>query len=280
MLTPGALTTLLRAHGIRLTKRLGQHHLIDPRRIDRLIAESGIRPHDTVVEIGAGLGAITESLAQRAGRVIAVEVDRRICQLLAERLAGAPNVELVCDDILTFPWARTAGAVVIGAIPYHITSPILVTLFHHRRFVRHAVLILQDDVVDRLIAKPGTKAYGRLSVLVQCGWQVKRLFRIPPSAFFPQPSVESGCLELIPRTVSPVTEADESGFFELVKTAFAQRRKTLAHALVVFGHHRITKRQAEDLLNRLGLPPRVRAEQLSIETFGRLWAAVRQPSVQ
>ena len=268
MLSASELKAFLRAHGVRLTKRLGQHHVVDPRVVQRLMDRLHLSSSDTVVEIGSGLGALTEPLAAHAGRVIAVDVDQTICALLRERLAqqwsptgkpGAPlpssfdslrssldklgtcpergkaesrgslrttprpaggdipsegppanlsraesreagarvegsNVTVVCGDILEFPWNAYEGSVVVGAIPYHITSPIIVSLCDNRRAIREAWLILQEEVARRLTAKPSTKAYGRLSVLGQYGWEIAPVMAIPRRAFFPQPEVDSTCL--------------------------------------------------------------------------------------
>ena len=272
MLTAAQLKSLLAAHQLRLTKRLGQHHLIDARIINRIIAGCPLSRADTVVEIGAGLGALTEPLAQRAGRVIAIEVDRRVCALLQERMALQPNVTVVHEDILRWPWERHPGAVVVGAIPYALTSPIFVRLCEARREIRDAVLLLQREVAQRLIARPGTKAYGRLSVLSQHCWDVKTLLAVPRNAFFPPPAVDSVCLRFTPWGAPRVTLRDERAFFDLVKAAFGHRRKTLANCLEAAGL--IRRAEAEGLLRALRLQPSVRGEALSLAQFAALAEAM------
>ena len=281
MLTASELKTLLRTHGLRLTKRLGQHHLIDRQMIGRIVEGCGVSSGDTVVEIGAGLGALTELLAERTRRVIAVEVDRRICALLAERMRPWKNVEVVCGDILEFSWEQASGAVVVGAIPYHITSPILVSLCEARQLIQKAVLILQAEVADRLLAQPGTKAYGRLSVLGQYCWDITAVLTVPRSGFFPQPEVDSRCLRLLPQPHSFVRVGDEAVFFEVVKRAFAHRRKTLVNCLseaartstepssskILFC---VSRAEAETMVTALGLPASVRGEMLSLAQFAAL----------
>lgn len=271
MLTAGELKTLLRTHGLRLTKRLGQHHLIDARVIERIVERCQLSPEDTVVEIGAGLGALTEPLARRAGRVIAVEVDRRIAAVLAERMRPWRNVTVACEDILQFSWARVSRVTVVGAIPYHITSPILVWLCEARHAIRKAVLLMQEEVADRLLARPGTKAYGRLSILGQYDWEIVPLLTVPRSAFFPQPGVDSRCVQLMPsgRPAAPV--ADEGFFFEVVKRAFSHRRKTLVNCL----SEQVPRAKMEATLRRLGLPVSVRGEALSLAQFAALADALR-----
>lgn len=270
MLSAAELKTLLRTHGLRLTKRLGQHHLIDAHVIRRIAERSQLSPRDTVVEIGAGLGALTEALAVRAGRVIAVEVDRGICGLLAERMRAHPNVSVVRADILEFDWARVSGAAVIGAIPYHITSPIIVSLCEARRRIRTAVLVIQEEVAERLLAKPGTKAYGRLTVLAQYGWEIDSLFPVPRSAFFPQPAVDSRCLRLCSLARPAVAVRDEPWFFAIVKAAFAQRRKTLVNCLSQERGLGLAKEQLMAALRKFGWPLAIRGETLSLAQFAPL----------
>ena len=270
MLTVAELKSLLRTHGVRLTKRLGQHHLIDARVIDRVVERCHLSRGETVVEIGAGLGALTEPLAERAGRVIAVEVDRRIASLLAARMRAHRNVSVVCEDILEFSWERLEDVVVIGAIPYHITSAILLSLSEARRAIRKAALILQQEVAQRLAAEPGTKAYGRLSVLGQYGWEITPLFSISRSAFFPQPDVDSSCLQFMSRARAPVAVRDESRFFEVVKAAFSQRRKTLVNCLSAAPALGVSRTRAEAAVKQLDLPSTIRGEALSLEQFAAL----------
>ncbi|MBI4004338.1 MAG: ribosomal RNA small subunit methyltransferase A [Candidatus Omnitrophica bacterium] len=270
MLTASELKTFLQLHNLRLTKRLGQHHLVDPRLVQRLMDRLRLSSSDTVVEIGAGLGALTEPLAQHAGRVIAVDVDQTICALLRERLAQQSNVMVVCGDILEFPWNAYEGSVVVGAIPYHITSPILVSLCDSRRAIREVWLILQEEVADRLTAKPGTKAYGRLSVLGQYCWDIDKVMAVPRRAFFPQPDVNSACLHLRPHPRPPAAVVEESLMFEVVKAAFAHRRKTLANCLSAHEPKLTSRPQAEALLREVGLPVAVRGEQLSLAQFAAL----------
>ena len=272
MLTASQLKSFLRDHQLRLTKRLGQHHLIDPHAVARIIEACRLVSTETVVEIGAGLGALTEPLAARAGRVVAVEIDRRICELLAERMRPFRNVEVRHGDILDFPWADVPGATAVGAIPYHITSPILVALSEQRRALRQAVLVLQDEVALRLLARPGTKAYGRLSILAQYCWEVTSLLSVPRRAFFPQPEVGSRCIRLMPRERTAVQVRDEAMFFDVVKRAFAHRRKTLVNCLS--DSDAFSRVQAEAAVGALGHPASIRGEALTLEQFASLASAL------
>jgi len=270
MLTTNELKTLLQGHHLRLTKRLGQHHLVERRIVEQLLDRWELSRDETVVEIGAGLGALTEPLAQRVGRVIAVEVDRAICALLAERLAAQRQVTVRCEDILDFSWEHLKNVTVVGAIPYHITSHIVIRLCESRDHIRRALLIVQEEVAQRLLAKPGTKSYGRLSLLVQYSWDASRLLAVPRRAFFPQPRVDSSCVQLIRRGRPPAILANEPLFFALVKAAFSHRRKTLVNCLTSEPSLRIARPQAELLLRRVGLPATVRGETLSLAQFASL----------
>lgn len=270
MLTPRELKSLLATQGIRLRKRLGQHHLVDGRMLERVAEACGLTGTETAVEIGAGLGALTERLALRARQVIAVEVDRRIAALLEQRMATLPNVAVWREDILDVPAARVRGAVIVGAIPYAITSPILLWLAALRRTIPRAILVLQAEVADRMLAAPGGRAYGRLSLLTQCRWDATRLFPVPRGAFFPQPRVDSVCVRLVPWKTPPVAVKDEAFLFEVIKAAFGQRRKQLANSLAALAGLRRSRDTIERALEPLKLPRTVRAEALSLAQFASL----------
>ena len=273
--TPSELRRLLAEHGLRLNKRLGQHYLIDPHLTRRLIDSCHLRAEETIIEIGAGLGALTGLLAKRVKQVIAVEVDPQICRILAQRLKPFANVHVCCQDILTFPWSDYPGSKVVGAIPYLLTSRILVGLCEQAVRMPEAWLSVQQEVADRLTARPGSKAYGRLTVLVQYRFAVQALVRMSPHAFFPPPDVASTWIHLRAHAQPPVALADESWFFEVVKAAFAQRRKTLANCLQRLESVRLSRSQTSQILQDLGLSDRVRGETLSLEQFARLTERLR-----
>ena len=270
MIPPAELKALLKAHGVRLTKRLGQHHLISPNVIERIVASCELSGDETVLEIGAGLGALTEPLAKRVRRLIALEVDPRIAKLLSHRVSSLKNVAVICQDVLDINWGRTKEITVIGAIPYAITSPILISISRGRRSIRKCVLVLQHEVARRLVAVPGTKAYGRLSILGQYCWDIKAMFSIARSAFFPQPDVDSACVRFLPHAVVPIQIDNERRFFELVKAAFAHRRKSLVNCLSGYAPRRLNRPQVEMVLHELGLPFSIRGEMLSMGQFAEL----------
>ena len=268
MHTKSELLSLLRARGLRLKKSLGQHYLIDPAMGRRLVDLCALTSQDLVVEIGAGLGAITDVLAERAARVVAIERDRTIAELLVARLASYPNVEILCRDALEVSWAPWKGCTVVGLIPYLITSPLLVRLCEEVSQVHAVWLGVQQEVADRLTARAGTKAYGRLSILVQYRWQVAQRAKIPRRVFFPQPAVDSAWVELAARRAPAVRVDDETLFFELVRTAFSQRRKTLVNCLL--GWRDLSREQIQACLRTVELPASVRGEAVSLEGFAAL----------
>ena len=270
MHTKAELLECLRAHRLRLNKRLGQHYLIDPRLCSRLVGLCDLSVDDAVIEIGAGLGALTDLLAARAKRVVAVEVDRAICELLNTRMAHIPNVEVRCQDILTLRWADYPGSKVAGAIPYQITSHVLASLCEREAGVPAAWLGLQREVAQRLVARPGTKAYGRLTILVQYRFAVQQQARIPRAAFFPQPEVDSVWLHLSAHHPPPVLVRDESLLFEVVRAAFSQRRKTLLNCLAQLTRPRLNRSEALEAIRESRLPVGIRGEELSLEDFARL----------
>ena len=274
MHTQRELVALLKRHGLHLSKRLGQHYLVDPSMTRRIVELCALPDDATIVEIGAGLGALTDLLAARSRRVIAVELDHGVAGLLRERMSSLPNVEVVEQDILDFPWAEHPGCAVVGAIPYHITSPILVQLAERVPDIAGVWIGTQRELADRLAAKPGTKAYGRLSVLAQYGFVVKPLLRMPRTVFFPEPDVDSMWLQLIPHARPPVSPEHKALFFDVVRAAFSQRRKMLANCLVHVERVQLDRDAALRAMERAGIAPRARGEELDLQTFAALTEAV------
>jgi 16S rRNA (adenine1518-N6/adenine1519-N6)-dimethyltransferase len=265
--------SLLLRLGLKPKKALGQHFLLHPHQARRLVAALDLTGEDTVVEIGAGLGALTTFLAQSAQRVIALERDPALAEFLKEDLfAATPNVDVLCQDVLEFDFRQAsveAGhpLAVVGNLPYQITSPLLFRLLEVLPAIARAVLMMQQEVGARLLAPPGTKDYGILSVLGQYYFHLTRLFSLSPGNFFPPPRVDSVVLRLQPTT--PALPARDEGLLQqVVKTAFAHRRKTLNNTLVAhaaaFGLNRESMR---DLLAALHIDPQRRGETLSVAEF-------------
>jgi 16S rRNA (adenine1518-N6/adenine1519-N6)-dimethyltransferase len=262
---------LLAQFDIRPRKRLGQSFLEDRSIIRRIVELAEPAGDDTVVEIGAGLGIMTEELAMRAGRVIAIEVDPRLVSVLRERFAGQDRVEVLQTDVLKYDFssACSGGRVkVVGNIPYHISSPILFRLLDFRQSISTMILMFQKELADRITAPPGTKEYGIPSVLVARYTKVTCELTVPPTCFYPVPDVVSSVLRI---TVRPEPNLpDETLFVKIVRAAFAQRRKTLWNNLRYIG---ISEEMVGRMFTGSGIDRTRRAETLSVEEFSQLTAA-------
>jgi 16S rRNA (adenine1518-N6/adenine1519-N6)-dimethyltransferase len=246
-------------------KRLGQNFLIDPNIVRKIVAAAGLTPEDTVFEIGPGRGILTEALSRAARKVVAVEIDPLLYRLLQERQGDWPNVELVCADALTYPVERLpVGTIVVANLPYYVSTPMLFHLLHHRTRFPRMVLMVQDEVADRLVAKPGSSDYGVLSVMAQYAADITKAFRVSPQCFRPRPEVGSAVVSLKTKERTELTQQDEARFAALVKASFAHRRKTLVNSLRDEGYD---QKHAIALLERLGLSSSVRAETVALSTF-------------
>ena len=260
-------------------KRFGQHFLHDPRVLDAIVAAAAIAPGETVLEIGPGEGALTRRLAPRAARVLAVEIDRDLVPRLRAEFSGTPGVEIVEADVLSVDLAALAARlrgrpVVVGNLPYNISSPLLFALIDAREALDRMVLMLQREFAERLAAPPDSDAYGALSVLAQVHLEVAIRFHVPPGAFRPPPAVASTVVVLTPRAAPAVPLPDPARFRRLVRAAFAQRRKTLLNTLRAA---RLGPADPTALASRIeaaGVDPRRRGETLSLEEFARLDAAL------
>ena len=251
-------------------KSLGQHFLSDPAILARIAAGVAAESTDTVVEVGAGRGSLTEHLLAHAGRVVAVEYDRALAALLRERLASEARLEIVEADVLSAPLAAVAGTddfLLVGNVPYYITTPIIFHALEQPR-ARRAVFLVQREVADRLAAAPNTEAYGALSVNVQAVARVERLFRVPAGAFHPAPKVDSAAVRIAPRVDPVVNPAEERPFRTLVQGAFSFRRKQMRR--VVRSLLGVSQEEAEFFLQSAGLDPTARPETLAASDFAAL----------
>ncbi|MDN5941232.1 MAG: 16S rRNA (adenine(1518)-N(6)/adenine(1519)-N(6))-dimethyltransferase RsmA [Nitrospira sp.] len=253
-------------------KRLGQNFLIDPNIVRKIVALAELSHNDHVLEIGPGRGILTEALCRAAGRVTAIEVDSRLYAYLKTKQAELPNVELVCNDALAYPVENLSmGTVVVANLPYYISTPLLFRLLDQRGRFPRMVLMLQDEVADRLVAKPGGTDYGVLSVMAQYAANITKAFRVSPQCFRPRPEVASAVALLRMNERARLSQQKEIAFRALVKAAFAHRRKTLVNSLRDEGYepHAVT-----ETAQRLDIAPTRRAETLSVEDFLRLARAL------
>lgn len=249
--------------GHRARRRFSQNFLHDAHYIDRIVAAIDPRPGDRVVEIGPGLGALTAPLVQRAASITAVEIDRDLAARLRSRFAPA-QLALVEGDALALGWAALAAADprplrIVGNLPYHISTPLLFALLPIAAHVRDQHFMLQKEVVDRMVAEPGGKDYGRLSVMLQMRYRVMRLFIVPAGAFSPAPQVSSAIVRMLPRPEAELPAVAEASFARVVTAAFGQRRKTLRNALADL--------LDEAAIRACGIDPGVRAETLPVAAF-------------
>jgi 16S rRNA (adenine1518-N6/adenine1519-N6)-dimethyltransferase len=253
-------------------KSLGQHFLSDPRILGRIADALAPRPDETVIEIGPGRGSLTEILRERAGRVIAIEVDRALAAILRERYTGT-NVEIVEADVLKTDLGSVANGpyALVGNVPYYITTPILFHALQPPRASR-AVYLVQREVADRMAAAPGAREYGALSANLQALATPEIMFRVPAGAFQPPPKVDSAVIRVTPRSDPVVTSDEEQPFRELVQAAFGFRRKQMRR--VVRQLKPMLAEEADALLDRAGIEPEARPETITPTQFAALLKAL------
>ncbi len=275
--TPAGTAQFLRAHGIRPRQRFGQHFLVSRTTLTRILDASRLTPHDGVLEIGAGIGTLTVALAPLVHTVLAVEMDRVLLPALRESIAPFANVHLQAGDVMRLDLTALIAALPsprksVSNLPYNIAAPLIVRLLETRSPLTRMVFTVQREVAQRLAARPGGKAYGALSVVVQYRAEAQVVARIRPGAFFPPPDVESAVILLEPRATPPVDVADEGEFFRVVRAAFAQRRKTLRNALAA--GLALPPAAAEAACRAAGVDPGRRGETLDLAAFAGLTRAL------
>jgi len=256
---------------ILLTKTLGQNFLHDANQLRRIMAAADLTDQDRVLEVGPGLGPLTELLLARAARVLAIEKDRRLFALLQERFRTATNLELLQDDALVYLRSRHADWSdwkLVSNLPYSVASPILVEMAQAKKGPRRIVVTLQLEVARRLMARSGEKDYGLLTLLVQLSYEPGPWFKIPASCFFPQPEVDSACITLIRRAIQPLDDRQSETFTRIVKRGFSQRRKMMFKLLEEDWRSDLL----ETAFQKIPLSAKVRAEGVSLEEFVKLSA--------
>ncbi len=274
---PGAVSAVRRklaAMGRRPRKRLGQHFLIDARVAAQIVDVAGLRSGDKVVEIGPGLGALSELVVERAAETWLIEMDHDFAERLRAKYAATPRVHVVEADVLGVDFAALLGAhapvVLIANLPYNIGTAVLSAALQQSETFSRMVLMLQREVVERLVAAPGSKVYGALSVLTQYSARVHDVLRVPPQAFMPPPKVESDVILVEPWGTPPVSVLDAKIFRNVVKTVFTQRRKQLVNGM------RPLCTDSVAVLGAAGIDPTRRPETLSLAEFAALANALKQ----
>ncbi|HZB02662.1 MAG TPA: 16S rRNA (adenine(1518)-N(6)/adenine(1519)-N(6))-dimethyltransferase RsmA [Actinomycetota bacterium] len=268
-----ALRGLAERHGIRPKRSLGQHFLLDPNLARAIAVDTGARPGDHVVEIGAGLGSLTRALAETGVEVLAIELDPALIPALEESVDGLDAVRVLPADAMAFGWLEALGDhdwILAGNLPYNVATPLVLETLARSPRIRRIVVMVQREVGERLAAGPGDEGYGAPSVRVAYRARPVIIRRVPPEVFWPRPKVDSVVVALDRRERPPVA-VDEARLWRVVDAGFAERRKTMRNALRRLG---LGVEEADRALAEAGVDPSTRAETLSLEDFARLAEAV------
>ena len=271
---PGVTRHILKAFDLHASKRLGQNFLIHGGTVEAIVETADICPGDRVLEIGPGIGTLTQGLAEAGASVTAVELDKKLPAVLAETLSGYDRVRIVGGDILKTDIPALMGEEpfkVVANLPYYITTPILLTLLERRLPITRIVTMVQREVAERMIALPGGRDYGALSVAVQYYTEPRLAIEVSPRCFLPPPAVESAVMDCVVRKTPPVAVEDEKHFFRVVRAAFGQRRKTIGNALKSLG---LPRDILQGALSKAGIDPLRRGETLSLSEFAALAGAL------
>lgn len=277
--TPIRTQQIMAKYDLKVKKSLGQNFLIDPNILRKIVGQAKLTKKCAAIEIGPGIGALTEHLAREAGKVLAFEIDQRLLPVLADTLSPYDNVSIVHADILKTDvqaaidreLAGYDDIVVVANLPYYVTTPIILKLLLEKLPIRGMVVMLQKEVAERITAKPGTKAYGSLSIAIQYYTQAEMALTVPKSVFLPQPNVDSAVIRMTKREVPEVEVIDEDFFFSVTRGSFVQRRKTILNNLQVAMP--LGKEKKELILKALEeaeIDPTRRGETLTIKEFGLL----------
>ncbi len=267
---------IIKKYQFHMQKKYGQNFLIDGNILAKIVEAAQITKEDCVLEIGPGIGTMTQYLAEAAGRVVAVEIDRELIPILKETLSPYNNVAVMCADILKVDLAalvRENGGrpiKVVANLPYYITTPIIMALFESRVPLASITVMVQSEVADRMQTGPGSKDYGALSLAVQYYAKPEIVARVPASCFLPRPNVDSTVVRLTKYEKPLVEAADEAFLFAVIRASFNQRRKTLANGLANAGGLGVSRVQVEAVLEEMGLSSMVRGETFTLEQFTEL----------
>lgn len=274
---PGNTIEVLQKHQFHIQKKYGQNFLIDTTVLSRILRAAEISREDCVLEIGPGIGTMTQYLAEQAREVVAVEIDKNLIPILKETLSAYSNVTVINQDILKVDIARIAeernggrAIKVVANLPYYITTPIIMGLFESHVPLESITVMVQKEVADRMQAGPGSKDYGALSLAVQYYALPEVVANVPPNCFLPRPGVGSAVIRLTRHKEPPVAAEDDRRMFMLIRAAFNQRRKTLCNALANGPEGGIPKERTEGVLEEMGLSRTVRGEVLTLEQFAEL----------
>ena len=282
---PQNTIAVLQKYQFRFQKKFGQNFLIDTRVLDKIIRAADITKEDMVLEIGPGIGTMTQYLACSAGKVVAVEIDRNLIPVLEDTLSGYENVRIINDDVLK---VDIAGLVrednggrpikVVANLPYYITTPIIMGLFESHAPIESITVMVQREVAERMQCGPGIKDYGALSLAVQYYARPQIVANVPPNCFLPRPNVGSAVIRLTKHDQPPVEAMDESLMFRLIRASFNQRRKTLVNSLKNASDLPFSKEQIEDAVTAIGKSLTIRGEALTLAEFSALANILCRPN--
>ena len=274
---PQETIAVLQKYNFAFQKKFGQNFLIDPHVLEKIIKAAEVTEDDCVLEIGPGIGTMTQHLACAAKKVIAVEIDRALIPILQDTLSGWDNVKIINEDVMKVDLAKLAEEEnggkplkVVANLPYYITTPIIMGLFETHVPLKSITVMVQKEVADRMQVGPGTKDYGALSLAVQYYAKPYIVANVPPNCFMPRPKVGSAVIRLERYEEPPVKVIDEKLMFRIIRASFNQRRKTLANGLKNSAELDFTKEEIAEAITAIGKEPGVRGETLTLEEFARL----------
>lgn len=277
--TPGRTKEILGKYGFSFKKGLGQNFLIDTNVLRNIVEHAGLTKETGVIEIGPGIGALTEQLARNAQKVVAYEIDQRLFPILKDTLSPYDNVRIIHEDVLkadiqAMIQTELAGSkeiMVVANLPYYVTTPIIFKLLEEHLPIRGIVVMMQKEVADRISARPGTKDYGSLSIMIQYYTLAETAMIVPKSVFMPQPKVDSAVVKMLLREKPAIAVKNEPFFFQVIKICFAQRRKTILNNLASgLPNGKLKKTEILKGMAKAGIDPARRGETLSVEEFGAL----------
>ena len=275
--SPEVVHYICKRFDIKMSKKLGQNFLIKRGIVDEIVHAAELTPGEPVLEVGPGIGTLTQGLAQSGADVTAIELDRRLLEVLDTTLASYDNVRIIHGDVLKLDVPSIMNHKpfkVVANLPYYITTPIIMSLLESKLPIERLVVMVQKEVALRMVAKPGTKDYGALSVAVQYYTEPDIVLNVPPKSFLPAPAVTSSVIRCVLRDKPPVDVIDEKLFFRVVKAGFAQRRKTFANTMKTTG---LSKDRIEELLAKANIDGQRRGETFTLQEFADVanaWAAL------
>ena len=267
---------IMRKYGVVAEKKLGQNFLIDETAIDKIVESSNISNKDLIIEIGPGLGTLTERLIEKAGKVICIELDRRMISILENRFKEVDNIQIIYGDILKINLKELLqennqfeNIRVVANLPYYITTPIIMKLLEEKLNIDTITIMIQKEVADRIVAIPGTKDYGVLTINVGYKTDIEKVIDVPNSSFIPEPNVTSSVVRIMPNTakMKALGIIDEKTFHKVIKLGFATRRKKFLNSLTLTTEIGVAKEDIKQIMDKLEINENVRAEELTIENI-------------